>query len=217
MITGGGVNASTAIWKHHSSMFFRRELILENEIKAPRTRHEDEIFRHKCLYVSQKVTLINKLMFLYRNNPASETHRKQKVENLYGPLLCSWKELIKWHEEKHLEDLEAQVTYKTLFCVYAIEAIGALCETNHKAAEVERIAREHLFLDDVLEYMLLLKDQGLRERIERYVNYPQRFINKRRKYGYKQSMGRMLLKIPGVKKRHYMKKYPTDLRPLELT
>lgn len=217
VIIGGGAKAVTEVWKHHSSIFFRKELITKHDICSPLTRHEDEIFRRKCLYVSQKVTCINKLMFLYRNNPSSETHRRQKPQALYGPILRSWKELIDWHWKKKPEDLEIQMVCKTLFCVYVMEAIEALCETHYKVAEIERIAKEELYLDDAMEYMLLLKDRGLRKRIESYVNHPRQFGKEHRVNGYKRSIGRMLLKIPFVKTRFNKKKYPTDLRYLDLT
>lgn len=216
VITGGGVKASTKVWKHHSSMFFRRSMILEHDIRAPRTRHEDEIFRHKCLYVSQKVTLIDKLMFLYRNNPASETHRRQSVESLYGPILGSWKELIQWHEDKHPEDLEAEISYKTLFCVYAIEGIEALCAAHYKMKDIEQIANEQLYLNDVRGYLPSIKDTYLRQRIESYIGHPKKFSRRHRIRGYMQDCGKLLLKLRFIKSYYYKKKYPVDLKPLGL-
>ena len=211
VLIGGGVKVATAIWRHHSSMFFRRQMLLDYDIRVPPTRNEDEIFRHKCLYVSKKVTCIDKLMFLYRNNPASETHKKYKTEDLYGPILGSWKGLLQWHQETHPADLEAQHTYKTLFCVYAMEAVETLCASKHKLSVISKIAGEHLYHDDLVEYMQSLKDMGLRKRIEDYIEHPGYFARKCRIKACKEQIGRCLLKIPPVKLLYLKKKYPIDL------
>lgn len=211
-----GVKAAIEIWQHHSSMFFRREDILKNGIRAPKTRHEDEVFRRKCLYVADRVTRIDKLMFLYRNNPASEAHRNVKVETLYGPLLQSWKELLLWQKERNPDDLEIQASYQTLFCVYVLEGLKLLCATKQSKREIERIARECLFLDDAIEYMASMRDRELCKRIEKYLNQPRRFIRENRVEGYKRRFGRMLLKIPFIKSAYIKKVYPTDLSKMDL-
>ena len=89
-VCGGGIVSVTSSWNHHSSFFYSRKLIIDNRIECPLTRHEDEIFRHKCLYVSKKILYVNKPIFMYRNNSESETHRKYEAQNLYGPILDSW-------------------------------------------------------------------------------------------------------------------------------
>lgn len=211
-----GLRASSEIWRHHSSIFFRRKTILEHEILAPSTRHEDEIFRRKFLYVSEKVTCINKVMFLYRNNPSSETHRMIKVEDLYGPILQSYKEALAWHQEKYPKDLDIHRVYKTLFCLYAIEGLELLYASHRKKAEIEKVANERFLKDDVIEYMGSTKDDGLCNRIGEYLYNPRSFARKNSIKGYKQKCARLLKKIPFVNSYYQKKKYPTDLSSLGL-
>lgn len=189
---------------------------MEHGIRVPATRNEDEIFRHKCLYLSEKVTCIDKLIFLHRNNPASETHKKYKAEDLFGPMLYSWKEFLQWHKEEHPEDTRAQTVYQMMFCGYAVEGIEMLCASKRKLSEIRKIAKEHLYQDDMVSYMPDLKQEKLRNKIEDYLQDPKRFARKCRIKAYKDRFGRRLLKIPFVRSFYLKKKYPADLTGMNL-
>lgn len=111
-IGGKGYDAATLCWIHHSSMFYHREFLIEQKIKYALTRHEDVIFLQKAWYLADKNTFIDKTMFCYRNNPSSETHRRQSPDKLYVPILKSWLDLLEWHELQHSTDKKLYVLQK---------------------------------------------------------------------------------------------------------
>lgn len=205
---GGGVDMMNSVWQHHSSIFFSRSLILENNIKCPLTRHEDEIFRHKFMYLSKKVTFCDRVMFLYRNNPDSETHSKQKTENLYGPLLDSWKELLHWFELRYPEDERAIKFVKNMICIYGIEGIESLYKNGRKNHEICQVIQECFATDFLKEYEKIIWEENQKSRISEFFNNRKRFELKNRIIGYKMIFGNILMKIPMVSNKFYEKKYP---------
>lgn len=136
----GGVEAAKSAWIHHSSAFFQRKFLVDNNIAYGSARHEDVIFLQKAFYLSSSVRLDNKLFFLYRNNPKSETHSKKKPEEIYVPLLESWHDLLVWHEKYHSMDTEIIIHTKHMICVFAIEGLELLYQSGRDEGELKKIA-----------------------------------------------------------------------------
>lgn len=211
VLYGGGVDAMNAAWQHHSSIFFRRKTILDCNIRCPLARHEDEIFRHKFMYVSKQVTFIDKVMFLYRNNASSETHRKQNAELLYGPLLKSWEELLKWFESLYSEDEKAKRFVKNMICIYAIEGIESLYTSGRKNSIINSLVNSYFSIDYLADYKGIVWEEKQYNRINEYFENRKIFVRKNRIKGYKMKIGRILIKFSLVKRKFYENKYPTTL------
>ena len=122
-------------------------------------------------------------MFLYRNNPLSETHRKQRPELLYGPLLESWRELLNWHCIKHPNDTETISVIKHMICVYAIEAVEMLYQTGRNEMEAEFIIDKYFCRDFLDNYRTILLSDNRVKQISFYYDNRQEFIIQQRKRG----------------------------------
>ena len=181
-ISGGG-NAAQTCHNHHSSMVYKRALFVDSDIRYALTRHEDVIFLQKVLYVAKKVTYIDKVMFLYRNNYSSETHRMQRVETLYGPILNSWKELLNWHLVNHPDDIETIRTVKYMICVYAIEAVEMLYKTGISEETAEGIVDKHFCREFLDLYKDIVLEKARFDQIGFYYNHRKKFIIRQRALG----------------------------------
>lgn len=210
IVKGGGLKAMKSAWQHHSSIFFKRSILLDNDIRCPHTRHEDEIFRHKYMYITQNITLINKVMFLYRNNSMSETHRKQEVEKLYVPLLESWVGLLNWFEDNYPDDNKAIEFVRHMLCVYAIEGVEAMYMNGYSNEKVENFVNQSVF-DYLKDYDKNVLDDHQRERIKLFFTDKKKFAKKNRIAGFKIKLGYIAMKIPFVKSMFYKRKYPSEI------
>ena len=206
-VEGGGLNAVNSLWNSHSSILYRRQMLIDNNIGyAVSRRNEDEIFRHKCLYVSKKITFIDKPMFLYRNNINSETHKRIKVEELYGNLLKSWVELLEWHNENYPDDKQSIDFVKWMICVYAIEGIQVLYQSKRPLEEMEKVAEKYLCKDYIYKYKDLAFDDHKFEMQEYTDNY-QEFIKKNKAIGTKKRIKSAISAIPLLRTIYERKKY----------
>lgn len=186
-ISGGGEAAQTCS-KHHSSFFYSRKLLENTDIRYALTRHEDVIFLQKALYMAERITFIDKVMFLYRNNFSSQTHQYQKVSSIYGPLLKSWRELLSWHLENHSTDVHTIKTIKHMICVYAIEAVEMLYRTGMKEEDAEPVIDRYFCRDFLDNYKTMLLSENRIKEIGFYYEHRQAFIKEQRRIGKRQNI-----------------------------
>lgn len=81
-------------YRHHSSYFYFKKFILDNNILIDKHRHEDERFRMQCIYNAKKILYLKKPIFIYRNNNSSVSHQNiQKKEKAIIDCMEGYKEL----------------------------------------------------------------------------------------------------------------------------
>lgn len=210
-IVGGGIASVQSSWNHHSSLIYKREMVINEEIFSPSTRHEDEIFRHKCLYVAKKVVYIDKLIFLYRNNPTSETHRKQEPQLLYGPILNTWRELIDWHLEKEPRDDEIIRLCEMMMCLYGIEGIEALYQFGLPTKKIRNIVKEFFYEEILSKYKNIRMSKINYQRLDEYYNFNEKFALKNRVKGLVIRILKNMSKVSFLRNMYDKKRYPTVL------
>jgi glycosyltransferase involved in cell wall biosynthesis len=211
-ISGGGITAVNSLYNHHSSMFFKRKTIIDNEIRYPLTRHEDVIFVQKCLYVSKSITAIDKVMFLYRNNTSSETHKMQKTELLYGPLLKSWKDLERWYHNYNPEDKEIISYVNQMICIYAIEGIEMLYQSDRCNKDIKQVIDKYFAKEYLDSYEQIVQSDKQKQRISEFYDNKKQFVRKNQMIGYRYRFMKKLMQIPIIRKAYYRKKYPVVLK-----
>lgn len=146
-------------------------------------------------------------MFLYRNNYLSETHRKQKAEELYGPLLNSWNNLLEWHEKLHYDDIETIKVVRHMICVYAIEGVEMLYRRGIAESEAEKIVDQYLCRDFLNDYDNLVLSDNRRIEIGEYYLHKDEFIKKQYKLGKKEYWRNKLKRFEIIRKMYDKKEY----------
>lgn len=203
----GGGKIAQECCNHYSSMFYRRKFLIDDDIKYALTRHEEVIFLQKALYLANKIRFIDRVMFLYRNNYLSETHRKQKVEELYGPLLNSWKGLLEWHKELHSDDIDTIKVVKHMICVYAIEGVEMLYQRGIDENVAEKIIDEYFCRDFLENYENIVLSDNRRLEISEYCFHKNEFIKKQYKLGMREHWKNKLKRFEFVRKINDKKNY----------
>lgn len=205
-IPGSG-EAAQSCKNHHSSMFYRKTVLSDQDIRYALTRHEDIIFLQKALYVAKHITYVDKVIFLYRDNELSETHRKQSVESFFVPVLNTWKGLLNWHLLKHPDDEGTIKTVKHMICVYAIEAVENLYKSGMNEAEAESFIDNYLCRDFLDNYKSLVLSENRLRQIGLYYDKRQEFILKQRKNRVRDKRNSLLKKYPLFRILNDYKKY----------
>ena len=212
----GGRESIQKTWRHHSSMIFRREYLTQNHILYALSRHEDVIFLHKAAYLANSIQFFNKTMFFYRNNPMSETHRVFFPEEIYIPLLDSWVELLQWHEKEHVCDHLIIQSTKNLICVWAIEGLEALYQSERDELLLHEIAA-NLFEKYLINYKNdTIIDQKQTDRIRLYFEHYSDFVKKNRAIGKKQRLCHLIIKNNFVRWIYEKRKYKEKLTNIGL-
>lgn len=189
-------------------MLFRREFLLKHQVEYALTRHEDVIFLQKVLYLAKDIQCINKPMFLYRNNPYSETHRPQSPDTLYVPLLQSWMTLLRWAEDSFSMDIELITSIKNSICVYAMEGIEAMYRYGMSDIEITKIVKSKYPTEILCEYQCVMYASHYKELLQEYTGDHKRFLKREQKECAKWALASAIREIPGIKALYYRKKYP---------
>lgn len=86
---------STSVWIHAKqcmgAMLYRVNLIKHYGIRFYNIKaSEDKIFSMQCLYLADKIYLVNQLMYLYRQNAASSVHMRNKGISYFVPIIDAY-------------------------------------------------------------------------------------------------------------------------------
>lgn len=78
--------------QHFGSAFYSVSVIQNNNLRFMEGLkiNEDIIFSMQCKYLTNSFYLHNKLLYLYRNNPASVSHSKKKAVQKYEPIINAY-------------------------------------------------------------------------------------------------------------------------------
>lgn len=105
----GGV---ASIWihseQHIGAMLYRVDLIKRYGIRFYNIKaSEDKIFSMQCLYLADKIYLVNQLMYLYRQNAASSVHMRNRGISYFVPIIDAYiqsdAEMARWSNENRSE------------------------------------------------------------------------------------------------------------------
>ena len=93
-ITKGGGQSFGNNFRSHSSYFYKRKFILNNQIEYTGKRQEDERFRSLCVFYCGEIYNVKKQLFVYRNNSNSTTHNNSNVALMLQECIVDWKKLL---------------------------------------------------------------------------------------------------------------------------
>ena len=212
IVLGGSTEAVNSSWNHHSSFLYNRKMVQEEKIECPTTRHEDEIFRHKCLYVSKKIIYCDRPIFMYRNNSSSETHRKQNIQDLYGPILDSWNELIDWHRKLNPNDEQIILLCKKMICIYGVEGIELLYRNGVSEKKIREIVKTCLYEETLKNFEKFNLSNNNHQRIAMYFQSHVKFSIKNRCIGFFVRLAKRLKNVSFIQKLYEARNYPIIMK-----
>lgn len=147
----GGV---TSIWihaeQHIGAMLYRVNLIKRYGIRFYNIKaSEDKIFSMQCLYLADKIYLVNQLMYLYRQNAESAVHIRNRGISYFIPIIDGYiqsdAEMAKYYNNDRGELKEGRILAK-IFLMDMIEeelervsGVKKLTELFSKRPEYKKI------------------------------------------------------------------------------
>lgn len=207
----GGV---TSIWiharQHMGAMLYQTNLIKQYGVRFYNVKaSEDKIFSMQCLYLADKIYLVNQLMYLYRQNATSAIHMRNRGIPYFAPIINAYmesdKEMLQWKNDVRGELNEG----KTLAKIYIMDMVEEEFERRNGA---ERIA--DLFAKRIDYQKIIERPTGNAQVEERWLymeNHKRKIILKNRIHGFLFKIIRRIYYIRWVKKYIDGKRYPVKI------
>lgn len=95
MSEGEFPGGTSSVWRHavqhFGAMFYSVSLIDQYHLRFPLVKYcEDRSFIMQCIYLADRVYLNNRLMYYYRQNPASAVHTRPFGIQHFVPIIDTW-------------------------------------------------------------------------------------------------------------------------------
>lgn len=149
----GGIHS---IWihagNHIGAMLYRTSLVKQYGIRFQNVKYcEDKIFSMQCLYLANKIYMINQLMYLYRQNMTSIVHTRARGISYFVPIIDAYIQLdIKmeqWENDVRGSFHEGRVLAK----IYIMDMIEEECEKNNGTKRIAELLAKRLDYQEILE------------------------------------------------------------------
>ena len=196
--------------RHHSSYWFRRGFLVDNQIYTDRRggidarfRNEDTRFMIQCRAFAQSVQCVEHPLFIYRNNDQSVVHTAKNGEKV---LRSSIDGFISLAENTSSEKVKSDCLFFT--SRYFLELLETIA-FEKKADEKAHSLYETYHIDDLFQEGFV--SDYSRVQYELWKNDPKKFWRMKRKNRFIMRVRGTAGRIPLLKKLYHKKKYPIKL------
>lgn len=207
----GGVKS---IWIHArqcmGAMLYRAGLIKKYRLQFYNIRaSEDKIFSMQCLYLADKIYLVNQLMYLYRQNPISAVHMRKRGIPYFEPIIDAY---IKSDEEMEQwkNDIRGKLNEgKLLAKVYIMDMIEEEYESRNGTKNIEKMFVKRPDYQEITK-----KPTGNVQIEERWLymqSYKRKIIIKKRIHGVAFKIAHRIYDIHWIKTYIERKRYPINI------
>lgn len=154
---------------HHCSYMYNRKFLLDNQILYPAgiKVFEDMAFLEMCHFLCKKQRKINKLLYIYIQNPCSVTHSKSNIDKLY--------EYLDYTNEIKDFYRTFNIDHYTLILKYILWALPELCAKNnykecHQFLKDNNLVKE--FSKDNIDFMYKFLTKKQKQHLKQWVKTP---------------------------------------------
>lgn len=208
--TGG----NSSVWLHGTqsfgAMLYRASFISQYRIRFQLLKYsEDKIFSMQCLYLADKIYLMNRLLYLYRQNNTSAMSRRTRGISYYSPIIAAYLQLDQdmsiWKNSVRGELHEGTILAR----IYLIDMIEEHFEFGGNKKQLESFFERHPKYYKILESKIGGKQ--VTDRWNNIVDHPFSCIFKIRIKSLLYKVFRVCYRI-GVVQKHIEKvRYPVKL------
>lgn len=182
------------VWDHSTqtfgAMLYSAELIKRFSIRFfdGLRANEDKIFSIHCMYLADSIYLVNQVMYLYRNNPFSASHRSGNGIEKYTPMIEAYlksDEMMKVYQSETRGELNAG---RKMAAVYIIDMTEEHFQTFGKVKDIETVFKERANYIELMNSRLIcdiaetsqrwnaMKESGLKFKVRCYAKGIARII-----------------------------------------
>ena len=202
-----GGNESLGIHKEYSfaACLYNAEFMRQNNILFENVRYiEDKLFTFKNYYLANKIIMVDKLMYLYRQNPMSIVHSRTYGIEYYKFIVEGYLEFDNKMKKISSDKAERFTVGRDSARLYLLDMI----DEHFQQWKRKKTIKE--FICNNYSYLKLLKecknDDVLKYRYEYMVKHSIRYVLKNRVHGALYFSMRQLRKISIIRKiREYTK------------
>lgn len=208
----GGV---TSVWihanQHMGAMLYHINLIRQYGVQFYNIKaSEDKIFSMQCLYLADKIYLVNQLMYLYRQNAMSAMHMRNRGIPYFVPIIDAYiesdKEMSQWKNDARGELNEG----KTLAKIYIMDMIEEEFEKWNGIKRIEDLFARRIDYQKMAERSTgntSVEERWLRIRNHKRIN----IILKNQIHGFLFKIIRRIYYIRWIKQYVDSKRYPIKI------
>lgn len=207
----GGISS---IWvhanQHIGAMLYRVNLIKQYNIRFYSIKaSEDKIFSMQCLYLADKICLVNRLMYFYRQNVLSTVHTRDRGISYFIPIIDAYiqsdAEMSQWNN-KNRGKLRAGITAAK---IYIMDMIEEEWESIHGDKNIKELFMKRSDYWKILETSIY---NQIDERWEIMKKHKKKFIIKNRLRAFFLKTIRVVYHIRPIENVVDRKRYPIKLK-----
>lgn len=210
MQVGNYTGGSGSVWihdmHHFGAMLYRIGLIKKYCIRFYNIKaSEDKIFSMQCMYLAENIYLLNRIMYLYRQNPLSAVHTRDLGIKYYMPVIDAYirsdKEMLCWQDCNRGELKEGRI----LAAIYIMDMIEEELESWNGKRNIKELLEQRRDLIEIIE-----KSAGNKQIQKRWTSlkkYKEIFSIKRKVLRFM----RVLYRFSGIKKCVDARRYPIKI------
>lgn len=187
-------------FRHHSSFFYKRDFLLNNQLQTDGYRNEDIRFLAACCCVAGSMLMVNRPSFVYRNNTFSVTHNKTRQSRVLQSCCVGYYVL-----EKNTTNIQLIKFARDMRLCILLQWVEALAKEGRSLHIIQTTMNDNGF--EELYSSVWMSDME-RKKWELLKNHPRCFWVINRLQGYGERLLRRLLHLPIIRKWYEAKKYP---------
>lgn len=147
---------NSSIWihstQHFGAMLYKTSFLNSYKIRFECLKYsEDKIFSMQCLYLADKIYLMNRLLYLYRQNSTSAMSRRTRGISYYSPIIAAYLQLDQdmsiWKDSVRGELHEGTILAR----IYLIDMIEEHFELGGNKKQLESFFKKHPRYYKILE------------------------------------------------------------------
>ncbi|MEE1327113.1 MAG: glycosyltransferase family 2 protein [Oscillospiraceae bacterium] len=137
--------------------------------------NEDRIFTMQCLYLADSIFLENRILYLYRNNPLSASHKKRNAIDKYVPMIEAYMKSDKKMEQWKINGRGSLCQGHVMAAIYVVDMIEEHYQQFGTKREVDEMLAKKPEYSAILESSTVWKAKHTVERWEALTAHPLRY------------------------------------------
>ena len=156
MQEGEYFGGNSAVWihggQHFGAMLYKINLLKKYRIRFDNIKmSEDKIFSMQCRYLAKNIYLINRIMYLYRQNSISAVHTRKRGIVYFEPIIDAYiksdKEMLCWKNDNRGELKEGRILAE----IYIMDMIEEELENWNGKNHIIKLLEQRNDYIDILE------------------------------------------------------------------
>ena len=211
ILNGGAASRWCHDQFHMGAMLYSVNLLRRYDIRfIPGLRYgEDSLFKSVCLFLADKIKLVNNTLYLYRENEVGAMHSRKFGIDYAPDIIRGYLQMEEFLKPYENENRGSTQSWHVMAGLYSLEMISEHYQQFRSKVTLEKFLGENPEFEQLIQEM---KAADLSSKHQRILNCyrlsPRRFLWECRTVGYKLRLRNMMKKYNFVRNAHEKNHYP---------